>query len=115
MTQTRLPAVIPAGWNTVRLGDEMLISRDRPDGLKALFSIENLTDRDPSEAGGPGVYRHLSISRKKRYPGWDEMRDFVYGCGLFDPSRDVVMYLPPPAQYVNRHEFCFHFYQKEQR
>lgn len=113
----RAPVVVPAGWELLSYssGGESIFKQTLT-GLRAIFSIDRLEEgyEDlPSE--GPGMYRHISLSRADRYPGWDEMRDFIYGCGLFDHSYDVVMYLPPPERYVNLHPNTFHFYQKVRR
>ena len=84
------------------------IFRQRGDGLRALFSVDTQEVQDM----GYGEYRHISISRENKYPGWDEMRDFIYSCGLFDKTKDVIMFLPPKKEYVNLHSNTFHFYQK---
>jgi hypothetical protein len=108
----KLPAVIPAGWTIARINEgEALVQRTRT-GLAVMFSIDVIDTPEPHEALGAGVFRHISISRKDRYPAWDEMRDLVYGCGFFDKTMDVVMYLPPKERYVNTHPYTFHYYQR---
>ena len=55
-----------------------------------------------------GAY-HLSISCKNRLPTWDELHDARYD--LIPDDVTMAMILPPKAEYVNVHEFCFHIYQ----
>jgi hypothetical protein len=63
----------------------------------------------------PGGW-HLSVSftpsdpvKTWRYPTWDELADARYT--LAPTNRDFVMHLPPPAQYVNVHDTCFHLHE----
>ena len=57
----------------------------------------------------PGIGWHLSISHKKRYPSWDEIRDARY---QFMPGNiTVAMLLPPKSEYVNVHPNCFHLHE----
>lgn len=110
MSEMRMPILIPAGWKPY-LGK--MISRQSVSGLCALFSIDEHDSKDiDCPPMGEGSYRHISLSRPNKYPEWDEMRDFIYACGLFDDKRDVCMFIPPKNQYVNVHNNCFHFYQK---
>lgn len=52
---------------------------------------------------------HASISLKGRHPTWEEMRDARYD--LLPANVWVAMLLPPPEDYINIHEHCFHFYE----
>lgn len=114
-----IPEVIPAGWRIVPIPETpgyQMLARRLANGLMATFSIETYADTaDPAEAPpcGGGRYRRVVLSRKNMYPTWDEMRDFIYSCGLFDHTRDVIMLLPPPELYLNLHPNAFHFFQKE--
>lgn len=109
--KTKMPLVIPVGWMPFQ---GFAIWKTQSSGLGALFSLDEHSDSDiDCPPMGAGIYCHLSLSRKDKYPEWDEMRDFIYDCGLFDSKRDVCMFLPPKEQYVNVHENCFHFYQKQ--
>ncbi|HEY2300338.1 MAG TPA: hypothetical protein VGH66_00515 [Acidimicrobiales bacterium] len=58
---------------------------------------------------------HLSVSFTDhrgghgRYPSWDEIADARYR--LVDPDIDMVMHLPPPAEYVAVHDTTFHLHE----
>lgn len=52
---------------------------------------------------------HLSISRKDRYPTWDEIKDARYA---FLPGiKYMAQILPPENEYVNIHNNCFHLWE----
>lgn len=48
---------------------------------------------------------HLSISHPDRYPTWDEVAKARYD--LVPDEAQMVMHLPPRAEYINIHNFCF--------
>jgi hypothetical protein len=48
---------------------------------------------------------HLSISHPERYPTWDEIAKARYE--LVPDAVTMVMFLPPRAEYINIHNFCF--------
>lgn len=50
---------------------------------------------------------HFSISHPTRNPTWEEQRDFRYA--QIPDDVFMVMIMPPKAQYVNVHPFCFHW------
>jgi hypothetical protein len=60
---------------------------------------------------------HLSISHRTnehppepgRYPTWDEIKEARYR--FLPPDITVAMILPPPGEYVNVHDTCFHLWQ----
>ena len=52
---------------------------------------------------------HLSISCKRRYPTWEEMRDARYD--LLPDNLTMAMLLPPKREYVNVHPNCFHWHE----
>ncbi len=54
---------------------------------------------------------HMSISRDDRYPDWDEVVGAWYGLVPDANNREGVMHLPPLADYVNVHEFCFQVHE----
>jgi len=57
----------------------------------------------------PGIGWHLSISTTYRNPTWEEIRAARYD---FIPDKvTMAMMLPPRAEYVNIHDFCFHLHQ----
>lgn len=52
---------------------------------------------------------HFSISHPSRNPTWEEQRNARYE--LVPDGIYMVAVLPPKAEYVNLHEFCFHWYE----
>lgn len=92
----------------------LALAAPTPRGLFATASVElypRLADHPPLDV--PGTYRRIVISRRDRYPEWDEMRDFVRECGIFDRTSDVFMLIPPDAEYVNIHKNAFHWWQRD--
>lgn len=73
----------------------------RKGSLLVLLSIED---------HGGKIVRHVSVSRKDRYPTWDEIKEVRYT--FFDEKHDVIMVMPPKSEYVNLHENCFHLWAK---
>lgn len=57
----------------------------------------------------PGIGWHLSISTPYRNPTWEEIRQARYDFCPHDVT--MAMVLPPVAEYLNVHEFCFHLHQ----
>ena len=109
------PLIIPAGWRAYDHEGLKMLYTKTPSGLKATFAIEHYPgpgDRDRGPCEQTGTFRRVVLSRKNMYPTWDEMRDFIRDCGLFDRSRDVFMIIPPDAQYLNLHPNAFHWWQK---
>lgn len=118
MTMMR-PMLTLAGWQKVQLAPDGVsgpaLMRRTAAGLTVTLSDEVFTSAaDNPPMGLPGRWRHIVISRRDRYPGWDEMRDFVRGCGYFDRSRDVMMLMPPDSRYVNIHPYAFHWLQRQE-
>lgn len=56
---------------------------------------------------------HLSIAHAERYPTWDEIADARYE--LVPEDVTMALLLPPPGEYVNEHEHCFHLWQIDDR
>jgi len=113
MTHIGLPLIIPVGWNRDSVGPMTLLRRTYANGLVATLTDETFTEHDgPMERNGK--WRRIVISRQgtDAYPGWDEMRDLIYSCGLFDKRRDVIMLLVPKSEYVNLRVNAFHFWQE---
>ena len=106
--QSRVPIAGPE-WTKIDLGGFYGLLRKLPSGLTVTLGDELL----PAAPGGllPGWWRHMVISREDRHPSWEEMRDFIRSCGMFDSNREVVMLLPPAVQYVNIHAHAFHWFQ----
>ena len=52
---------------------------------------------------------HLSIAHANRYPTWDEIADVRYK--LVPDNVTMALLLPPPDEYVNAHEHCFHLWE----
>jgi hypothetical protein len=63
------------------------------------------------ELHGPRDWRwHLSISHATRNPRWEEIAMARYD--LLPDDVTMGMYLPPRAEYVNVHRYCFHLTQE---
>lgn len=113
------PMLTLAGWRPIQLAPDGVsgpaLIRHTPEGLTVTLSDVVYTNDDSHPPmGRPGRWRHIVISRRDRYPGWDEMRDFVRGCGYFDRSRDVMMLMPPDSRYVNIQPYAFHWLQRQE-
>ena len=52
---------------------------------------------------------HLSMSCADRYPTWDEIKEIRYT--LAPQNVTMVMFLPPPEEFVNVHDFTFHLFE----
>lgn len=52
---------------------------------------------------------HLSASCAYRYPTYDEIADARYD--LLADNLEMVMVLPPAANYVNSHPYTFHLWE----
>lgn len=107
-----IPKVIPVGWRVIDNAGLRLLHRDMPNGLRAVFTVEEYGPDENPPTGMPGVYHRVSLSRRKMYPTWDEMKAFLRDCPLFDNSRGIIMVLPPNSEYVNLHPNCFHWFQR---
>lgn len=82
-----IQAILEPGARAFRLGECLVFVGHSPDGW------------------------HLSISHPRRYPTWDEIKAARY---LLTPHNvTMAMILPPPEEYVNIHENCFHLWQIE--
>ena len=98
-------------WRQVRvskkleavLGSGKIYQRDVEDGfLEVFISIDD------------GAL-HMSICHKTmtnqpgRYPAWNEIYDARYL--LCPKDKTMVMFLPPPDEYVNIHSTTFHLWE----
>lgn len=76
------------------------------DGLTVMASLDplpHLTIKSKPH------FLHISISRPDRYPDWDEMVlavEAIAGADL-----DMAMIKPKRADYINKHEYCMHFWE----
>ena len=52
---------------------------------------------------------HLSISRPDKHPSWEEIKQARYD--LIPSNVTMAMIFPPPDEFVNIHEHCFHLFQ----
>jgi hypothetical protein len=95
------------------------------DGAHRAFLTESgcsvIVACEPAKAAPGGIWVppselllwHLSIAHEDRYPTWDEVADVRYE--LIPEDVTMAMLLPPPGEYVNAHEHCFHLWQIEDR
>ena len=96
-----LPRVLPATWRPLRV-DQMPFTKwyQTTDGLRVCVSMAR--ERDSH------CWLHVSISREKRLPSWDELKlvkDVIIG-----PEKTALQVLPPKSKYVNKHAFCLHLF-----
>src|SRR5262245_66359753 len=76
-----------------------------------------IVDQEPAARAPAGIWLppearllwHLSIAHRRRYPTWDEIADARYE--LVPDDVTMAMLLPPPGEYVNLHEHCFHLWE----
>jgi hypothetical protein len=76
-----------------------------------------IVDQEPARENRSGLILperalllwHLSIAHAHRYPTWDEIADVRYELVPHDVT--MAMLLPPPDQYVNANEHCFHLWE----
>lgn len=52
---------------------------------------------------------HMSIAHPQRYPTWDEVAKARYE--LIPDEATMAMMLPPKAEYINIHSFCFQLHE----
>jgi len=113
--RSRVPLVVPAGWEVREMPtapSNTMMRRQYPSGMIVTFGIETYTSVDDHPPLGiPGSWRRLAISMPHRYPSWNEQRDYIRTCGLFDRTRDVAMLIPPDEDYVNLAKNAFHWWQ----
>lgn len=100
-----IPRIVPPNWTITKVMGVPGLWRDTSDGLRMLYTIDTLE--------GGKLWRHISMSRRDRYPAWDEMTFSIRACGFFDNERDVLMVLPPMKDYVNVMPNCFHWWQED--
>jgi hypothetical protein len=68
--------------------------------LQVIVSVER--------QGGDELWLHLSVSRQRRLPDWDDLklvRDVFLG-----PETPAVQVLAPASEWVNVHENCLHLW-----
>jgi len=96
--------------------------------IRRMFPIERMADQGTAMLMQPGTVLysmgpctiivsppfeehgwHMSISCERRYPDWDEVAHARYK--LLPASMTFAMMLPPPDEYVNLHQTCFHLHE----
>lgn len=65
-----------------------------------------MVGREPRSGG---LKWHMSISHPNRFPTWSEIKDARYS--MMPTEITVAMILPPPSEYVNVHNNCFHLWE----
>jgi len=76
------------------------------DGLGVMASIDRLPHLTIKSKLG---FLHLSISRAKRLPSWQEM--VAVAETIAGPDLDMAMIKPRRSDYVNKHEYCLHWWE----
>jgi hypothetical protein len=111
----RLP---PAQWESVTFGQSRALRETLP-GFIGAWTMRTKDGVIKAIAADEPMGKHLSVSfapkpgSTLRYPTWDELVEARY---MFMPDNiDVVMHLPPRAEYVNLHDTCFHLHEHPER
>lgn len=98
------------GWSApTNAGGGALISLAQwmtADRLAVMASLDPLPH---SSIKSKKRFLHVSISRHDRYPGWDEMSAICEQ--FFGNEVDAAMIRPRASDYVNVHQFCFHWWE----
>lgn len=97
------------------------VNKSLPQGIRALikagilpldthyFKMGKAHILVSSETINGRVVKHLSISRKDRYPNWDEIKTARYE--LLPNEAHFAIILPPREEYVNLEKNTFHLHQ----
>lgn len=105
----------------VRIPEPVLVSEDVNKGAKGIkiqdgskaykMGACTILVSPPYDDPADGFHYgwHLTISRVDRYPSWDEIAKARYA--LLPGDMNVVMVLPPMADYINIHPFCFQLHE----
>lgn len=90
-------------WQPTRSPQPLVRCFVRDDGLAALMS------RDFVDGAW---WIHLSISRAKRLPSWEDLVDAKES--LLGTDCEAIQVIPKRSEYVNLHPFCLHLWKKEE-
>jgi hypothetical protein len=93
-----LPHVLPSSWSKINAW--------AVPGSVAFNSIDGLTVLVSVDVIGGIKWLHMSISRRERYPSWDDIcaaKDLFVG-----RDREAIQVLPKASEHVNLHCNCFH-------
>lgn len=93
-----LPRVLPTGW--IRHPPPNASAFDHPSqGLRAIVTVERIDGKR---------WIHLSVSRRRRIPSWD---DLACCKRLFmGAERKAIQIIPPESEHVNICEYCLHLW-----
>ena len=106
LLDTACPMELPRAWTRKQNLDGplgLMAHFKRKGGLVVLLAVENHTP-------GGGLWRHVSLSKPHKLPGWYELRevkDLFIGADAL-----AIQVLPPASEYVNVHEYCLHLWQR---
>jgi len=103
---------VPGTWEHGDPGIPRLMMEGSGGAAYTLGEIKIIVTRDPAGENGALLW-HLSISRPKRHPSWDEIKAARYR--LLPHDKTFAMLLPPPEQYVNvpEQDHVFHLWEIE--
>ncbi|HAO11366.1 MAG TPA: hypothetical protein DCQ51_09400 [Planktothrix sp. UBA8407] len=94
------PPKLPPNWRTIDETSSAGCYRSR-NGLAVMISCCRYEDGKN--------WIHLSISRRKSYPTWDEQ---VHIKELFlGKESKAIQVFPPRSQWVNDHPYCLHLWE----
>ena len=105
LTQKYSPSVMPLGWEKLSVGhDSQFFGQSwyvRKDGLKVIFTADNIQ-------GDGKTWLHVSMSRQKRLPSYEDMQDVK---ALFiGKDRQALQIFPAESKHINIHPFCLHLW-----
>ncbi len=103
LSQDLAPKVLPPSWSQVRIeqsspffGQQLFLRRD---GLKVIFTADRYWGK---------TWLHVSMSRQKRLPSYEDMTDVK---ALFiGRDRQALQIFPPASKHVNIHNYCLHLW-----
>jgi hypothetical protein len=102
----RAPLILPPNWEELSLPSNLA----RVEGACFARTDRSMTVIMTREDHNGTSWLHISISRRDRYPTWEEIR---FAKDLFiGRDMDSVMILPRKEDYINLHPNCFHLYHR---
>jgi len=105
LSQEYAPKDLPQSWTKITLlpedklfGQQMY---ERRDGLLVIFTADRLH-------GDGKTWLHVSMSRKKRLPSYEDMK--LVKELFIGKDRNAIQIFPPEKEHINIHEYCLHLW-----
>jgi hypothetical protein len=91
--------ILPVGWRQIFSPSAHAAAYASKNGLRVMVS---------NEVHDGQKWQHVSVSRQRRLPSWQDIRTvkdlFIGG------DQKAIMVLPPNPEYVNVHPYCMHLF-----